>query len=132
MRSVTSMSVSCIETQPHVSKETSHCNGVSAHTRSLIDPEQSFISLRSSKWVEISSRENTRVLTELIPTRVKRARPLNLRKNEGVLVVYSHKKSNNRDNSLTKFKLYKLNKHIITGSRTYSICVHAHFKITIT
>ena len=90
MRSVTSMSVSCIETQPHVSKETSHCNGVSAHTRSLIDPEQSFISLRSSKWVEISSRENTRVLTGLISTRVKRARPLNLRKNEGVLVVYSY------------------------------------------
>ena len=24
----------CIETQPHVFKETSHCNGVSAHTRS--------------------------------------------------------------------------------------------------
>ena len=126
------MSVLCIETQPPVFKERSHCNGVSAHTRSLIDHGQSFIFLRSSKRVEISSRENTRVLTELIFTRVECARPLNLRKNEGVLVVYSHKKSNNRDNSLTKFKLYKLNKHIITGSRTYSICVHAHFKITIT
>ena len=93
MRLVTSMSVLCIETQPHVFKETSHCNGVSEHTRSLTDHEQSFIFLRSSKRVEISSRENTRVLTELISTRVERARPLNLRKNEEVLVVYSHKKS---------------------------------------
>ena len=40
--------------------------------------------------MEISSRENTRILTELISMRVERARPLNLRKNEGVLVVYSH------------------------------------------
>ena len=95
VRSVTSMSVLCIETQPHVFKETNHCNGVSAHTRSLMDHGQSFIFLRSSKRVEISSRENTRVFTELISTRVERARPLNLRKYEGVLVVYSHKKSNN-------------------------------------
>ena len=88
------MSVLCIETQSHVFKETNHCNGVSAHTRSLIHHEQSFVFLRSSKRVEISSRENTRVPMELISTRVECARPLNLRKNEGVLVVYSHKKSN--------------------------------------
>ena len=104
----------------------------SERTYTLIDHGQSFIFLRSSKRVEISSRENKRILTELISTRMECARPLNLRKNEVVLVVYSHKKSNNRYNSLTKFKLYKLNKHIITDSRTYSICIHAHLKITIT